>query len=316
MDNLRYAGRRLLQTLPVLFGITLIVFFMLRLIPGDPAAQMLGSRASSMTQENLDRVRQQLGLDQPLPVQYVSFLGGIVRGDLGESFFFKEPVLPLVLDRMPTTLSLVLYAALLALLITFPAALIAALHRDRLGDHIVRALFLLTLGMPSFWLALMLMLAFSIRLKLFPISGTGDGFGGTLRALFLPALTIAVAMAPMLIRSLRGSLIDVLESPHVDFARAKGLPYHVVMLRHVLRNSLISTMTVLGVNMGWLIGGTVVVETVFAVPGLGGLMISAILARDYPLVQAITLVFAVLVVAINLLTDFGYALLDPRVTLG
>ena len=316
MDNLRYAGRRLLQTLPVLFGITLIVFFMLRLIPGDPAAQMLGSRANSMTQENLDRVRQQLGLDQPLPVQYVRFLGGIARGDLGDSFFFKEPVLPLVLDRVPATLSLVLYAALLALLITFPAALIAALNKDRLGDHAVRALFLLTLGMPSFWLALMLMLAFSIHFKIFPISGTGEGFGGTLRALFLPALTIAVAMAPMLIRSLRGSLIEVLESPHVDFARAKGLPHHVVMLRHVLRNSLISTVTVLGVNMGWLIGGTVVVETVFAVPGLGSLMINAIFARDYPLVQAVTLVFAVLVVAINLLTDFGYALLDPRVTLG
>jgi peptide/nickel transport system permease protein len=316
VDNLRYAGRRLLQTLPVLFGITLIVFFMLRLIPGDPAAQMLGSRANSMTQENLDRVRQQLGLDQPLPVQYVRFLGGIARGDLGESFFFKEPVLPLVLDRVPVTLSLVLYAALLALLITFPAALIAALNKDRLGDHAVRALFLLTLGMPSFWLALMLMLAFSIHFKIFPISGTGEGFGGTLRALFLPAFTIAVTMAPMLIRSLRGSLIEVLEAPHVDFARAKGLPHHVVMLRHVLRNSLISTVTVLGVNMGWLIGGTVVVETVFAVPGLGSLMINAIFARDYPLVQAVTLVFAVLVVTINLLTDFGYALLDPRVTLG
>jgi peptide/nickel transport system permease protein len=301
---------------PVLFGITLIVFFMLRLIPGDPAAQMLGSRASSMTQENLDRVRQQLGLDQPLPVQYVHFLAGIVRGDLGESFFFKEPVLPLVLDRVPTTLSLVLYASLLALLITFPAALIAALNKDRLGDHMVRALFLLTLGMPSFWLALMLMLAFSIHFKLFPISGSGEGIAGTMRALFLPALTIAVSMAPMLIRALRGSLIEVLESPHVDFARAKGLPYHVIMLRHVLRNSLISTITVLGVNMGWLIGGTVVVETVFAVPGLGGLMINAIFARDYPLVQAITLIFASLVVAINLLTDFGYALLDPRVTLG
>jgi peptide/nickel transport system permease protein len=316
VDNLRYAGSRLLQTLPVLFGITLIVFFMLRLIPGDPAAQMLGARASSMTEENLERVRRQLGLDQPLPVQYVSFLGGIARGDLGESFFFKEPVLPLVLERVPATLYLVLYAALLALLITFPAALIAAMNKDRLGDHAVRLMFLLTLGMPSFWLALMLMLAFSIRFKLFPISGTGEGLGGTLHALFLPALTIAVAMAPMLIRSLRGSLIEVLESPHVDFARAKGLPYHVVMLRHVLRNSLISTVTVLGVNMGWLIGGTVVVETVFAVPGLGSLMINAIFARDYPLVQAVTLVFALLVVAINLLTDFGYALLDPRVTLG
>jgi peptide/nickel transport system permease protein len=316
VDIARYAARRLLQTLPVLFGITLIVFFMLRLIPGDPAAQMLGGRASSLTEENLARVRHQLGLDLPLPVQYVNFLGGIARGDLGQSFFFKEPVLQLVLERVPTTLSLVLYASLLALLITFPAALLAALQKDRFADHAVRAVFLITLGMPSFWLALMLMLFFSIQLKLFPISGEGVGLAGKLRALFLPALTIAVAMAPMLIRSLRGSLIEVLEAPHVDFARAKGLPYHVVMLRHVLRNSLISMVTVLGVNMGWLIGGTVVVETVFAVPGLGSLMINAIFARDYPLVQAITLVFAVLVVTINLLTDFSYSLLDPRVTLG
>jgi peptide/nickel transport system permease protein len=315
VDIARYAGRRLLQTVPVLFGITLIVFFMLRLIPGDPAAQMLGGRASA-TQENLDRVRHQLGLDQPLPIQYLNFLGGILRGDMGRSFFFKEPVVQLVLDRVPTTINLVLYASMLALVTTFPAALIAALNKNRLGDHVVRAVFLLTLGMPSFWLALMLMLAFSIHYKLFPISGQGEGFAGNLRALFLPALTIGVAMAPMLIRSLRGSLIDVLEAPHVDFARAKGLPYHVVMFRHVLRNSLISTVTVLGVNMGWLIGGTVVVETVFAVPGLGGLMISAIFARDYPLVQAITLVFAVLVVAINVVTDFSYSLLDPRVTLG
>jgi peptide/nickel transport system permease protein len=315
VDLIRYAGRRLVQTIPVFFGITLLVFFMLRLIPGDPAAQMLAGN-SSATQENLARLRHQLGLDQPLPLQYLHFVGGIAHGDLGDSFFYKQSVSSLVLERLPTTIGLILYASLLAVLISFPTALLAALRRNHFADHAVRATFLITLGMPSFWLALMLMLLFSIRLHLFPISGSGGGFAEQLYSLFLPALTIALAISPMLVRSLRGSLIDVLESPHVDFARAKGLPNRIVMGRHVLRNSLISTVTVLGVNMGWLIGGTVVVETVFAVAGLGSLMINAIFARDYPLVQAITLVFAILVVLINLLTDLSYSALDPRVTLG
>ncbi|MFN8592598.1 MAG: ABC transporter permease [Thermomicrobiales bacterium] len=314
MDVIRYAGRRLLQTIPVLFGITLVAFFMLRLIPGDPAAQMLGTRAA--TQENIAMVRHQLGLDQPVPIQYLRFLEGIVRGDLGDSFFYKQPVLPLVMQRVPVSIGLVIYAAVISLCLTFPVALLAALHRDRPLDHAIRGISLITLGMPSFWVALMLMLVFAIRLGLFPISGKGQNLAENLRYLFLPAFTISVAMSPMLIRSLRSSLIDMLQAPHVDFARAKGLAYRTVMMRHVLRNSLISTVTVLGVNMGWLIGGTVIVETVFAVPGLGALMINAIFARDYPLVQVITLVFALLIVAINLLTDLSYSLLDPRVTLG
>jgi peptide/nickel transport system permease protein len=314
LDILRYVGRRLLQTVPVIFGITLIAFFMLRLIPGDPAAQMLGARAA--TQENIATVRHNLGLDQPLLVQYLNFLKGILRGDLGQSFFYKTPVVPLVMERVPVSIGLVLYASLISLVLTFPIAFVAALNKDRPIDHLIRTIFLITLGMPSFWVALMLMLIFSIKLDIFPISGKGQNLAESLVFLFLPAFTISVAMSPMLIRSLRSSLIDMLEAPHVEFAKAKGLPYRTVMVRHVLRNSLISTVTVLGVNMGWLIGGTVIVETVFAVPGLGALMINAIFARDYPLVQVITLVFALLIVAINLLTDLSYSLLDPRVTLG
>jgi peptide/nickel transport system permease protein len=314
LDILRYVGRRLLQTVPVIFGITLIAFFMLRLIPGDPAAQMLGARAA--TQENIAIVRHNLGLDQPLLVQYFNFLKGILRGDLGTSFFYKTPVVPLVMERVPVSIGLVLYASLISLLLTFPIAFIAALNKDRPIDHLIRTAFLITLGMPSFWVALMLMLIFSIRLKFFPISGQGQNLVESLHYLFLPALTISVSMSPMLIRSLRSSLIDMLQAPHVEFAQAKGLPHRTVMVRHVLRNSLISTVTVLGVNMGWLIGGTVIVETVFAVPGLGALMISAMFARDYPLVRVITLVFGLLIVAINLLTDLSYSLLDPRVTLG
>jgi len=314
LDILRYVGRRLLQTVPVIFGITLIAFFMLRLIPGDPAAQMLGARAA--TQENIAVVRHNLGLDQPLLVQYFNFLKGILRGDLGQSFFYKTPVVPLVMERVPVSIGLVFYASLISLVLTFPIAFIAALNKDRPVDHLIRTIFLITLGMPSFWVALMLMLIFSIKFQIFPISGKGQNLVESLRFLFLPAFTISVAMSPMLIRSLRSSLIDMLQAPHVEFAKAKGLPHRTVMVRHVLRNSLISTVTVLGVNMGWLIGGTVIVETVFAVPGLGALMINAIFARDYPLVQVITLVFALLIVAINLLTDLSYSLLDPRVTLG
>jgi peptide/nickel transport system permease protein len=314
MDIIRYAGRRLVQTIPVLIGITLVAFFMLRLIPGDPAAQMLGTRAATV--ENIAMVRHQLGLDQPLHVQYLHFVQGIIRGDMGNSFFYKQPVLPLVMERVPVSVGLVLYAAFISLCLTFPVAFLAALNKDKPVDHAIRGVFLLTLGMPSFWVALMLMLILSIRLGIFPISGKGHSLAESLWFLFLPAFTISVAMSPMLIRSLRSSLIDMLQAPHVDFARAKGLAYRTVMLRHVLRNSLISTVTVLGVNMGWLIGGTVIVETVFAVPGLGALMISAIFARDYPLVQVITLVFALLIVGINLLTDLSYSLLDPRVTLG
>ena len=261
-------------------------------------------------------VRHQLGLDQPLLVQYLHFLEGIIRGDLGQSFFYKQPVLPLVVERVPVSVGLVLYAALISLCLTFPVALIAALNKDRPVDHADPRHLPDDAGDAVVLGRLMLMLIFSIKLGIFPISGKGQNLAREPALPLLPAFTISVAMSPMLIRSLRSSLIDMLQAPHVDFARAKGLAYQTVMLRHVLRNSLISTVTVLGVNMGWLIGGTVIVETVFAVPGLGALMINAIFARDYPLVQVITLVFALLIVAINLLTDLSYSLLDPRVTLG
>ena len=221
----------------------------------------------------------------------------------------------LVLERLPETLSLVVYSALLEVIITVPLAILASRKKDRAADQVIRGGTLLTLAMPSFWVGIIFMMLFSLRLGLFPVSGYGEDFLDRLYHLFLPSLTVALSLSAILIRSLRSSIVaDTL--PHfVDTARAKGLSEPRIMLKHILRNALISTVTILGVNIGWLIGGTVVIENIFAIPGLGALMLSSIGGRDYPMVQGITLVFAILVVGVNILTDLTYAIIDPRVRL-
>jgi peptide/nickel transport system permease protein len=200
------------------------------------------------------------------------------------------------------------------LFITVPLALLAAVRQNRFSDHAVRVGATLTLSMPSFWLGLNLLILFAVRLRWFPVAGYGDDFLDRLWHLFLPALTITLALAPMLIRSLRSGLIDVLKAPYVEFARAKGIREQRVLRRHVLRNAMISTVTILALNVGWLLGGSVVIETVFTIPGLGQLMVNSIYARDYPVVQGVTLVFGFIVIMITLLTDIIYSLLDPRVS--
>lgn len=312
MDKLAFLGRRLLQLIPVAIGITIVVFLMLRLIPGDPVRIMLGSRA---TPEAIASLQRNLGLDKPLWEQYLIFLGNLTRGDLGTSLLYRQPVRELVLERLPPTLWLVAYSAVLAVLITVPLAIWAARHKDRAADQAVRGGTLLALATPSFWVGIIFMMVFSLRLNLFPVSGLGDGWGERLYYLFLPSLTIALSLSAILIRSLRASLLAVARADFVDTARAKGLSERRIMVHHVLRNALISTVTILGVNIGWLIGGTVVIENLFAIPGLGALMLASISGRDYPMVQGITLVFAVLVVAVNILTDLTYAIIDPRVRL-
>lgn len=311
MNLMIFLRRRLFHMVPVIVGITLVTFFMIHLIPGDPARIMLGPRA---TPDRVEQLRRELGLDKPLYTQYLYFLGNVVRGDLGRSLYYRQSVTPLVLERLPVTLSLVLYSAALAMLISVPLGVVAALRRNSIIDQAIRTVFLLTLSMPPFWLGLLLIIALGLGLRLFPVSGFGAGPPDNLWHLFLPSLTIALSLSPMLIRSLRISMISNLRALYVTTARSKGLKERTIILRHVLRNSLISTITILGVNLGWLIGGTVIIETVFALPGLGYLMVSAIQARDYPVVQAITLIFAVLVILINLTTDLAYAALDPRVT--
>jgi peptide/nickel transport system permease protein len=307
----RYVVRRLLQMIPIALGVTILVFFLIHLVPGDPARTMLGTRA---TPQGIARLHEQWGLDEPLPVQYQRFMERLARGDLGDSLFYSVPAGRLVVGRLPVTLWLIGMATVLSVLIAVPLAAIAAAKRNRLPDHLIRAVPLVGLGFPPFWIGIMLLLAFALNSgRLFPVGGYGEGALGHLRSMFLPGLTVALGIAPILIRSLRASLLEVLESEYVTTARSKGLSERRVLVRHALRNAVVSTVSVLGVNIGFLVGGTLVVEQVFALPGVGQLMINSIFQRDFPVVQAVTLVFAVLVVLVYLLTDIAHALLDPRV---
>ena len=304
-----YVVRRLIQLVPIVLGVTILVFFLIHLVPGDPARTMLGNHA---TPQKVALLRHEWGLDKPLAVQYWRFLGRMVHGDLGSSLFYSVPAGRLVVQRLPPTLWLIGLGTVLAVLIAVPLAALAATKRDHLPDHVVRAVPLAGLGFPQFWLGIMLLLAFALNLgRGFPVGGYGSGALGHLH--FLPALTVALAIAPILVRSLRASLLEVFESDYVTTARSKGLPESRVLVRHALRNAVISTVAVLGVNIGFLVGGTLVIEQVFALPGIGQLMINSIFQRDFPVVQAVTLVFAIMVVFVYLLTDVVHALLDPRV---
>jgi peptide/nickel transport system permease protein len=308
----RYLLGRFLQIVPVLIGVSIVVFMLVRLIPGDPAISMLGSRA---TPELIARVRDQLGLNLPLWQQYFNYLGNILSGNFGISFFYQTDVWSITIARVPLTLLLILYATALALVVTIPLATLAAVMRGGIADQIVRIVTSATLGIPAFWLAIMLALVFAVWLKVFPITGAGGGGLDTLWHLTLPALTIALGIAPIFVRALRSSLIEVLHSDFVTTGRAVGLKPWVLLVSYTLRNSLVPLVTVISINVGWLIGGTVIVEQVFGIPGLGSLLIGSITTRDYSIIQLVTLILAILVIVVNLLTDLAYAALDPRVSL-
>ncbi len=306
-----FVGRRLLQLVPVAVGVTIIVFFMIHLIPGDPARTILGIHA---TPPAIAELHREWGLNRPLISQYWLFLDRLGHANLGKSLIYGDTATDLITSRLPATLWLIVYAALIAVLISVPLAMIAATRKDGVRDHIVRAVPLLGLGMAPFWVGFLLIYGFAINIKLFPVGGYGSGFLGHLHYMFLPALTVAIALAPVVIRSLRASMLNVLGADYITTARSKGVPGPRLFARHVLRNAVIPAVTVLGINIGFLIGGTVVIENVFAIPGIGQLMINSIFQRDFPVVQGVTLVFAVLVVLVNLLADMTYAALDPRVS--
>jgi peptide/nickel transport system permease protein len=310
VNRFSFIIHRLGQMVIVVFGITVIVFFMVHLTPGDPARIYLGTRATDSAVANL---HHQWGLDRPLPAQYGLFMGRLIRGDLGTSLLYQSSDARLILDRLPSTLWLLAYSIVLSLLIAVPLAALSATKKDSVRDHTVRLASVISLGMPSFWVGIMLILVLGVNIHAFPVGGYGNGFLGHLWSMFLPGLTIAIAVSPLLLRSLRASMLNVLDADFVATARSKGIPRRRILVSHVLRNAIIPMITVLGVNVSFLIGGTVVVEKVFALPGLGNLMLQAILARDFPVVQAVTLVFAVMVVLVNLMTDVVYTLLDPRV---
>lgn len=307
-----YTLRRLVSLIPVLLGISLIVFFLIRLIPGDPAATLLGSHA---TPQAVQELRAQLGLNQPLWTQYLTFLSRLVKGDLGYSYVYDSPVSGLISTSLPTTLWLLVSGTVCTLLIAVPLAVLAAARRGGAADAVIRAVPVVGLGLPAFWLGIMLILVFGLKLGWFPVGGFGDDPAGHLRSMVLPGVTISLTLAPILIRSLRASMIDVLGSDYIVTAHAKGISTARVVFGHALRNAAVSSVTVLGVNIAYLTGSTLVVERVFSLPGIGQQMINSILGRDFPTVQGITLIFAIMVVTVNLLTDVTHAALDPRVKL-
>jgi peptide/nickel transport system permease protein len=309
---LRYISLRVLQLIPVLVGITLLTFLLVHIAPGNPGRLFLGERASNAAVAALDR---RFGFDSSLPVQYLDYLERLVHGNLGQSIAYQTAVGPLILRAIPVTLGMIALGALIACIVAVPLALLAATHRGSVADHAVRMLPLVGFGMPPFWVGFVLLFLFALTVKILPAGGYGVGFAEHLRSLILPAVTCAAITTPLLVRSLRTELIDVLDSDFIRAARAKGISPRRVLVRHALRNTLRPAVSVLAVNLGYLLGATVVVENVFDLPGLGTLLYNGVLDRDFAVVQSVALIYALFVVVLNLATDIAYAALDPRVVL-
>jgi ABC-type dipeptide/oligopeptide/nickel transport system permease component len=307
MAMLRYIGQRILYAIPALWLIVTMVFMLAHLVPGDPVAQMLGEGARV---EDLQQLRHALGLDLPLLTQYGRYITGVLHGNLGESFRFQRPVLQVVTEHYPATLELSIVALLICAAIAIPAGVLAAHRRGERTDHVVGVLTLFGLSIPNFALGPILILVFSVILGWLPVSGRGG-----ISHLVLPAFTLGAALAAILTRMVRTSVIEELSADYVRTARAKGLSESAVLFRHAFRNALIPILTILGLQFGTLLAGTIVTESIFSWPGIGRLAVQAIGARDYPLLQGCILLIAVSYVIVNLTTDFIYAVVDPRVRL-
>jgi peptide/nickel transport system permease protein len=310
---LGYFGKRLLYSIPVLIGVVVVSFLVIRLIPGDPIRLMLGINA---TPENVARIEDDLGLDKPILEQLGTFFVKSFTLDFGESIVKQSSVRAVIGDRILPSIYLILTSVFVALCLAVPLGILSAAKRNRAADHVVRLLTMVTFAMPTFWLGLMLALLISLKLDLLPVSGYGSGVVGVLRSLTLPSIALGLYLAPMLIRTLRASLIESLQTEYVEAARARGFSPARVIGKHALRNSLIPLITVLSNNIGFLLSYTVVVESVFQIPGLGFLLVQSVLTRDYPVIQSLVLVFGVMVIVINLLSDLTYSLVDPRIRMG
>lgn len=311
MHRVSYVATRLLQMIPTLLLIGVAVFIIARLLPGDSVSAMLGDRA---TDEAVQRLTRQLGLDQSIFAQFLTFLEAIGRGELGTSLAFRVPVTSLIAERLPVTLMLTGLATLIAIALSIPLAFLAALKANRWPDLLIRSVFQVGLSSPIFFVGLVLLTVFAAWFHIFPVGGYGTSFLDNLHHLFLPALTLALSFAAVIMRSLRASILQVLRAEFVEFARAKGLAGRIILFRHVMRNALIATVTLIGLHIGQLLGGAVITESVFAVPGVGRLMVDSIFARDYPVIQSLTLVLALLVSVAFLVTDMIQMWLDPRVS--
>lgn len=310
----QYILRRLIQSLFIIWGAATLVFFMLRLIPGDPVVQMLGVE---YTPEAAEALRHKLGLDQPLYVQYVRWFGNVLRGDLGGSIASGETVAEAIASGLPKTLSLAALSFLIAVIIAVPAGIIAGLRRNSALDYAGSIIAFVGVSMPSFWFGIILILIFAVQLRWLPAIGyselTEDGFVEWIKRLILPSIAIGTGYAAILMRFVRAGLLEVLASDYVRTARAKGARERTVIVRHALRNSLIPVVTVAGIQLALLLSGAVVTETVFSIRGIGRILVGAINDRDYPIVQGVILLIAVIFVLANLIVDILYTFLDPRI---
>jgi peptide/nickel transport system permease protein len=306
---MRYIARRLILLFPVVFGISLLVFMVVHLAPGDPIKLKLGSNYEA---EVADVYREKYGLDKPVPVQYVTWLGRVVRGDFGVSFFTNEPVLKMIADRAPITIMLAVGTMLVALIIAIPLGILAAVHRNSWFDNVSRVLSMLGVSLPVFWLGLILIIIFALWIPIFPPGGTVDEYG--LKAIVLPSITLGVAFAALITRMMRSTMIDVLGEDYVRTARAKGLTERMVQYRHAFKNAFIPVLTVVGLQFGTILGGAVLTETIFNLPGLGRLLVDSVTRRDFPVIQGGVLFISLIFVMANLLVDVLYGVLDPRIT--
>jgi peptide/nickel transport system permease protein len=312
---MRFLLNRLAGAAVVLMIVAVLVFLLTRLASGDPMALMLGDQA---TVEDVAKARTQYGLDKPLPTQFALWVGELMQGNLGQSIFLQRPVAQALLERAEPTLFLALFAVSIAAAIGVPCGMVAAIWRGSLTDQLLSGLAMLGASIPSFWMGLILIQFFAVHLGWFPASGYGDpgmGLGARLYHLVLPATVLGLLNSALIIRFTRASMLDILGEDFVRTARAKGMPERVVMFKHVLRNALVPIITVLGLTVALMIGGTVVTETVFNLPGVGNLVVRAVLRRDYPVIQGTLLVIAGIYVFINLLIDLLYTLVDPRIRL-
>lgn len=308
-----YAARRLLLAVPLLLGMSVLVFALMRLVPGDPAVAVLGYKA---TPEGIRALREAFHLDDPLPEQYLRWLAGVVRGDFGLDFRQNEPIGRMILDRLPVTIELTLLASVCAALIGVPLGLVGGARRGSLADKAALAVGLLGISIPDFWLGIMLILGVSLGAGLLPSAGfvpIAEGVLDNLLHLALPALTLAVSRAAVLGRLTRAAVLDVVQRGFVQFARAKGLGEGAVLVRHVLPNAAIPIVTVLGLQVGYMLGGAIVVEMIFTLPGVGRMTLDAVLERNYPVVQSTVLVIGAMFMLVNLATDILYGVIDPRV---
>ena len=308
-----YVARRLLALIPVILVVATVAFVLIHLAPGDPASIIAGPDASP---DDVARIQRQLGLDAPFHVQLFRWYGRLARGDLGQSIFLRRPVLEAIVDRAEPTILLTLYATLIAVALGVPAGVVAARHHDGTADQALMAGALIGISIPNFLLGLLLILVFSVRLGWFPVAGyvpLESGWLGTLRSLTLPAFALGVVQSALIARIARSAMLDVLREQFITAGRARGLSERAVVYKHALKNAMIPTITVIGISLAILISGSVIVEQVFNIPGLGRLIISAVLRRDYPVIQGVVLCIAGIYMLVNLAVDLSYVVFDPRI---